>query len=255
MELWHVVVLGIIEGITEFLPISSTGHLILASELLDIRQTEFVKTFEIAIQSGAILSVIVLYWKRLLSEKILLRQTAIAFIPTAVFGAILYKVVKTFFLGNAMLTVIMLFIGGIGIIAAEYYFRRERATKEITELSIGKTALIGVFQALAMVPGVSRSASTIIGGLFMGLSRKASVEFSFILAIPTMLAATTLDLTNTAPSFSGSEIQTLIIGFIVSFIVALIVVKWFLRFVQKYDLIPFGIYRIIVSLLFFLFVL
>lgn len=252
MDLFQAILLGIIEGFTEFLPVSSTGHLILASHLLNLKQTEFLKSFEIAIQSGAILSVVVLYGRQLVSNAKLLKQALIAFIPTGVIGFVLYKLVKTYLLGNSYVTLVALLLGGVGIIAAEYFLKKEKKTFEVKDLSIKRTFLIGIAQSISMIPGVSRSASTIIGGLFLGLNRKAAVEFSFILAIPTMVAATGYDLLKSYQTFSISDFQMLAIGFVTSFIVAIIAIKWFLRFVKTSNLIPFGIYRIAVALIFLL---
>lgn len=255
MDLSHAILLGIIEGVSEFLPISSTGHLILASNLLNLEQTNFLKSFEIAIQSGAILSVVVLYGGKLWQDKILLKQTLIAFVPTGVLGFVLYKLVKTYLLGNSYVTLAALLLGGVGIIAAEYFLKKEKQTVEVKDLSMKRTFIIGVVQSISMIPGVSRSAATIIGGLFLGLNRKAAVEFSFILAIPTMLAATGYDLLKSAETFSISDFQTLATGFVTSFIVALIAIKWFLRFVQTSTLVPFGIYRIVLPIVYILFFL
>ena len=250
MNYIDAIILSVVEGITEFLPVSSTGHLILFSNLLNLPQTEFLKSFEIAIQLGAILSVVVLYGRKLLSDTKLIKQTLIAFVPTGIFGLLLYKLVKDYLLGNAIVTVAALFLGGIGIIAAEYYFKNKKHGVEVNELGIKETLLIGVAQSVSMIPGVSRSAATIIGGLFLGLNRKAAVEFSFILAIPTMFAATAYDLLKSAQTFNVSDFQTLAVGFVVSFIVALMAVKWFVGFVKTKTLIPFAIYRIIISLVF-----
>ena len=252
MDLFHALILGVIEGITEFLPISSTGHLILASKLFSIPSTEFVKTFEIAIQSGAILSVVVLYARKLLKDIELLKRVIVAFIPTGILGYILYKLVKTYLLGNANVVLLSLFWGGIALIAVEWYFKRTKHTgSNIDRVSYKKAIIIGLFQAISMVPGVSRAAATIVGGMFVGLPRKAAVEFSFMLAIPTMLAATLLDLSKTSINFSSSEWSALAVGFITSFIVAIVVIRWLLKFIERYTFIPFGIYRIILAILYF----
>jgi undecaprenyl-diphosphatase len=254
VDILHAVILGIIEGITEFLPVSSTGHLILASELLGIESTEFVKSFEIAIQAGAILAVVVLFWRKLLLNKHLFLITIISFLPTGILGLLFYKVVKTYLLGNSLVTVTSLLLGGLAIIVAERYFASQKEGKEIEKLTHKQALMIGLIQSVSMIPGVSRSAATIFGGLALGLNRKAAVEFSFLLAIPTMAAATGYDLLKTSHAYSSSELQALAIGCITAFITALIVVKWFIKFVQTSNLIPFGIYRIIAALAFFAFV-
>lgn len=252
MDLFQALILGIIEGITEFLPISSTGHLILAGKLLLIPSTEFVKTFEVAIQSGAILSVIVLYGPKLIKDTKLLKRVMVAFIPTGILGLILYKIVKTYLLGNSNVVLLSLFWGGIALIAVEWYFKRSKHKGDVNTISYKKAAIIGIFQAISMVPGVSRAAATIFGGMFMGLSRKTAVEFSFILAIPTMLAATALDLSKTSTNFTPWEWTALGTGFTTSFLVAIAVIKWLLKFIERYSFVSFGIYRIILSVLYFL---
>lgn len=252
MNLLQAIILSIIEGISEFLPISSTGHMVLASRLLAISQTDFVKSFEIIIQLGAILSVIVLYGLKMLNNKELLKKTLIAFIPTGIVGLALYKIIKQMLIGNTMITVASLFIGGIAIIILEKYFKNRQKFNTLENLSYKKSFLIGIFQSISVVPGVSRAAATIFGGLFMGLDRKSATEFSFILAIPTMLAATGLDLVKSASSFSMEQSEILVIGFMGSFIVALLCVKWLMSYVKSNNFIPFGIYRIIIAVAFLL---
>ncbi len=252
----QAILLAIIEGITEFLPISSTGHLILASEILKIEQTEFVKSFEIFIQLGAILAVIVLYWKTLLTKKAVLERIFVAFLPTAVLGFTFYKLIKQLLIGNALVTLAALFGGGIILIFLELLYKeKEHHVESIQQITIRKAFIIGLFQSLSMIPGVSRAAATIVGGLLLGTKRKAAVEFSFLLAIPTMLAATGFDLIKSNLEFTSNELTLLAIGFIGSFVVALLAVKFFLQFIQNNTFITFGIYRIVVSILFFLFVL
>lgn len=253
MDVLHALILSVIEGITEFLPISSTGHLVLASKLLSIPQTEFVKTFEIAIQGGAILSVIVLYAKRLLTDAATLKKVIVAFVPTGIVGLTLYKFIKTILIGSIELTIAMLLLGGIVIILLEIYFKKNKPKLEIKDLSYKKAFLVGVFQSISIVPGVSRAAATIFGGMGMGLNRKAAVEFSFMLAIPTLLAATGLDLVKSVSGYSPSEFQILSLGFLGAFITALIVIKWLLTYVQRFSFVPFGVYRIILASVFFIF--
>jgi undecaprenyl-diphosphatase len=256
MELFHTVILSIVEGISEFLPISSTGHLILTAKILGVQQTEFVKTFEIVIQLGAILAVAVLYWQRFLQSKRVWFNVAAAFIPTAIVGLTLYKLIKGFLLGNELITVAALLFGGVGLIILELLHKeKESHTGTIDSLTLKQSFLIGICQSLSVVPGVSRSAASIMGGLFLGTKRVVAVEFSFLIAIPTMLAASALDLFETRFAYTREEYLTLCIGFVISFFVALIVVRWFVRFVQTNTFIPFGIYRIILALLYFLFVL
>ncbi|HWB33779.1 MAG TPA: undecaprenyl-diphosphatase UppP [Candidatus Paceibacterota bacterium] len=255
MSIIQSIILGIIEGITEFLPISSTGHLILASSLLGLAQSDFQKSFEIVIQLGAIAAVIVLYYKSFLNIEIL-KRVVVAFIPTGIIGLALYKVVKTYLLGNEAVVLWALLLGGAALIAFEY-FHQERASAhaEIAHMSYRQALAIGVFQSLAIVPGVSRSAASIVGGLLVGMRRVAIVEFSFLLAVPTMLAASGLDLVKSASAFSGGDILVLAVGFITAFFVAIASIRWLLAYVRGHNFVPFGIYRVIVAILFFFLVL
>ena len=260
MTIFHAIILGIIEGITEFLPISSTGHMILTSKVLGLADSEFIKTFEIFIQLGAILSVVCLYFKRIITSFSTIKKIIIAFIPTAIIGLLLHDFVKNYLLASYLIVSISLIIGGFIIILFERAERKKRvkhgaiktdqtqvASSEIT----GKQAFfVGIFQSIAMIPGVSRSAATIIGGQMQGISRIAIVEFSFLLAIPTMLAASVLDLYKGIDSINHNEIVLLITGFVTAFIVAIIAIKKFLNFIQTKDFVGFGIYRIIVGTIF-----
>lgn len=256
MNIFQAVILSIVEGITEFLPISSTGHLILTTNLLGIPETEFVKSFEIYIQLGAILSVIVLYAQKYIQNLKVWKNVIAAFIPTALIGFLLYKFVKTFLLGNSMVVVLALLVGGILLIWLEkIHHEKNTAVTKIEDLSLKQSFLIGLAQSLSIIPGVSRSASTILGAMFLGAKRGVAVEFSFLLAVPTMLAASGYDLLKSDFSFTSNEWMLIAVGFIGSFITALIVVRWFIKFVQTNTFIPFGIYRIILGLIFLLFIL
>ncbi len=267
MDIVQVLLLSITEGLTEFLPISSTGHLLLASRFLNIEQTEFVKSFEIIIQLGAILSVVVLYWKKLLSGFGIWRNIIAAFIPTAVVGLVLYDFIKEVLFENILVTVFALLIGGILLIVIERFYEqsspfsrekgkeKERAIGSVEELTLKQSFLIGIAQSFSVIPGTSRAASTIIGGLLVGAKRKVAVEFSFLLAIPTMMAATGLDLIKSEFNFTSQELMILGIGFIGSFVTALLVVKWFIKFVQTNNFFWFGVYRIVLALLFLFFMM
>lgn len=256
MDFLQAFLLSVVEGITEFLPISSTGHLILASELLKIPQTEFVKTFEIIIQSGAILGVLILYWKKFLKDMEYLKKVIIAFIPTGIIGFILYKLIKSFLLGNAWITVSALLLGGIAIILIEKYFQRNKGKSlTVSNLSYKNAAVIGVIQSLSVIPGVSRSAATILGGMGLGLKREEAVEFSFMVAIPTMAAATGYDLLKSADQFKSNDLLILSFGFLISLITAVISVRWFINFVKTSNLIPFAFYRIALALIFLIFMI
>jgi len=253
MDFITAFILGIVQGISEFLPISSTGHMILASHLMGLKHTEFLKSFEIAIQAGTILSVVVLYWRSLLVDFEVIKRLAVAFIPTGVLGLTLYKLIKGYLLGSETVVLCSLLIGGIFIVAFEFWYReKEDATSEIREISYKHAVIIGLFQSIAMIPGVSRSASTILGGLWLGLKRKTIVEFTFLLAVPTMLAATGYDLIKSGSQFSFDQIQYLLIGFVTAFVVALLTIKFLLQFIKTHTFIPFGIYRIVLVVFWFL---
>lgn len=251
MDYLQALVLSFVEGITEFLPISSTGHLVLTSKLLNIPQTDFVKSFEIIIQLGAILSIVLIYFKTLTTSFKIWQRIFASFIPTAILGFIFYDFIKEILIGNLYVTLIALFIGGILLIILEkVYQEKEHHLDDIEKLPLKKAVFIGLIQSLSMIPGVSRAAATIFGGLFVGLKRKTSVEFSFLLAIPIMGAATALDLKESSFSFTLNEWSILLVGFIGAFITAFLTVKFFLKFIQSHTFIPFGIYRIILSLIF-----
>ena len=250
MTLFYAIVLGVIEGVTEFLPISSTAHMILASRAMHLEETEFLKSFEIIIQLGAILSVVVLYWKKFLSVEVI-KKLVVAFIPTGIVGLTVYKALKTYLLGNMTVVLLSLIIGGIALILYER-FQPMRDAEEIdfTEITYTKALLIGLFQSLAIVPGVSRSAATIVGGSFIGISKRTIVEFSFMLAVPTMMAATVLELIK-SPALTGNY-GVLAAGFIVSFITAIFAIKSFLSFIKTRSFAAFGWYRIVLAVVFFL---
>ena len=253
MSVFHAFIFGVVEGITEFLPISSTGHLILTARILGFAQTDFIKSFEIAIQLGAILSVVVLYWRSFLVNPEVLKRVIAAFIPTAVLGLLFYKIIKKFLLGESVV-LWALFIGGIFLIVFELWHKETKNdAEEIAYISYPQVFLIGVFQSVAMIPGVSRAAATICGGLFLGVKRKTIVEFSFLLAVPTMLAATVLDLLKSGGAFSASEFKFLSVGFFSSFAMGIIAIQFLIRFIQSHRFISFGIYRIILALVFCLY--
>ncbi len=256
MDIIQALILAVVEGITEFLPISSTGHLVLAAELLKIPQTEFVKSFEVIIQLGAILAIVLIYFKRLLQSRKLWPIIILAFIPTAIVGFTLYPLIKSVLLGNTQVTLWALFLGGIVLIIWEFFYKEQpHHINEVEKLTYKKALLIGVFQSFSVVPGVSRAASTIIGGLTVGLTRKAAVEMSFFLAVPTMVAATGLDLIKSEFSFSANEWMVLAVGFIGAFITAMFAVKFFLQYIAKHTFVAFGIYRILLAIAFWIFVM
>jgi undecaprenyl-diphosphatase len=256
MTYLHAIILGIVEGITEFLPISSTGHLIVTGHLLGIPVSEFTKSFDIFIQLGAILAVVYFYRHTIFKTTETWKKVLAAFIPTAVVGLILYPFVKGFLLGNIEITIISFIVGGIILVAFELWQEPRRKDeskmyKTVAEVPYKSAIIIGLSQVIAMIPGVSRSATTVVSGELLSLSRKAVVEFSFLLAIPTMLAATSLDMLSMGFVFSTQEYLLLATGFTVSFFVALLVIKWLLSYVEKHSFIAFGMYRILAGLVFF----
>lgn len=255
------IIIAIVEGITEFLPVSSTGHMIIAQKLLGVEPSEFANLFTINIQLGAILSVIVLYFKKFLEplKKVensgsWLKRNSIRFdfylklvvavIPAAVIGLLFNDVVESM-LGNVVVVAIALILGGVILIFVDKWFKN---TREDNEITYSKAFKIGSFQIISMIPGVSRAAATIIGGLTQKLNRKNAAEFSFFLAVPTMLGATILELYKNYESINSSNIQVLIIGNIVAFIVALLAIKGFISFLTKHGFKMFGYYRIVVGL-------
>ena len=255
MTYLHAIILGIVEGITEFLPISSTGHLVLTGKLLGLNADAFLTTFNIAIQLGAILAVLTLYGKMLIQKPGVIARIAVAFVPTGILGLVLYPYVKEW-LTNPVIVVWALGIGGLVLILFERFVPEPAdAGEDIATLGYGKSFTIGLVQAVSMVPGVSRAAATIIGGLSLGMSRRAIVEFSFLLALPTMAAATGLDLIENAGAFSREQFGMLTVGFVLSWAMAALTIRWLLRFIQRHDFTSFGIYRIILATAFALLVL
>lgn len=249
LSITQALVLGIVEGLTEFLPVSSTAHLDLTRHAMHLAATEYMKSFEVIIQFGAILSVVVLYWGKLWNVE-MLKKLVIAFIPTGILGLTLYKFIKAYLFGNMTVILAALVIGGVLLIVFERYHDKADTDVDFSEITYRKAVLIGLFQSVAMVPGVSRSAATIVGGSMIGISKRTIVEFSFLLAIPTMMAATVLDLYKNYESLS-TNLPALACGFIVSFFTAIIAIKSFLAFVKKKAFSAFGWYRIVLAVVFF----
>lgn len=246
MQYLQAIILGALEGLTEFLPVSSTAHLIWGVKLLSLPNSEFWKSFEIFIQLGAVLAVFIFYFKKIWQLENI-KKLFVAFLPTAIIGYLLYGIIKNVFFDSYLIIAWALLIGGVIMLI----FESKHQAKE-KEITLTKAFLIGVFQALAVIPGVSRSAATIIGGLSLGIGRKDIVEFSFLLAVPTIVAASLFDLKSTGFHFSSNEFIILTIGLVVSFIVAWLVIKAFLKYIQKYDFKPFAWYRIAIGLIFLL---
>jgi undecaprenyl-diphosphatase len=251
MNLIESIIIAVVEGITEFLPVSSTGHMIIAERLMHVQETEFVKVFTVAIQLGAILSVIVLYWKKFFDFKKInfYLKLIVGVIPALAFGFLFNKKIDLL-LDSATTVAISLLIGGIVLLFIDKFFTNPTVNEE-EEIKPKHALLIGFWQCIAMIPGVSRSAASIIGGMQQGLSRNLAAEFSFFLAVPTMLAATGYKLLKyykEAGGFSTEEIKMLAVGNVVAFIVALLAIKLFINFVKKYGFKIWGIYRIILGI-------
>ncbi len=249
MTLFQTIIIAIVEGLTEFLPVSSTGHMIIAQGILGVKSTEFVKLFTICIQFGAILSVLVLYWKRFLQSLNFYYKLFIAFIPAAVIGFLASDFIDSM-LENVWVVSIMLVIGGVFMLFCDKWFNHPEEDQTIT---YKKSFKIGLFQCIAMIPGVSRSMATIVGGMTQKLSRKTAAEFSFFLAVPTMLAATGYKLLKAILEDGGvemlqSNLSTLIIGNVIAFIVAMLAIKFFIAVLTKYGFKAFGYYRIVAGI-------
>jgi len=243
MTWFEALILAIVEGITEFLPVSSTGHMILAEGLMGMKSNDFVQAFIINIQFGAILSVVVLYWKRFFQTMKFYYKLFVAFIPAAVFGLLLSDYIDMM-LENVYVVAVMLILGGIVLVFVDNWFKDGKDDEEVT---YPKALKIGFFQVIAMIPGVSRSAATIIGGMTQKLSRKAAAEFSFFLAVPTMFAASGYKLMKNYSAINTDNIGILIFGNVVAFIVALIAIKSFITYLTKHGFKMFGYYRIVVG--------
>jgi len=244
MSIWQAIILAIIEGITEFLPVSSTGHMIIASSFMGISHLEFTKMFTVNIQFGAILSVVVLYWKRFFQSTEFYFKLFVAFIPAAILGFLLNDLIDSM-LENVVVVAVSLLVGGIILVFID---RIANDTISEREISYFDALKIGFFQCIAMIPGVSRSASTIIGGMLQGLSRKQAAEFSFFLAVPTMAAAGGYKLLKTYDTIQAEDIKILLLGNLVAFVVAMLAIKFFISFLTKYGFKIFGYYRIVLGL-------
>jgi undecaprenyl-diphosphatase len=244
MSVIEAIIIAIVEGITEFLPISSTGHMIIAQSILGVESTDFVKAFTVNIQFGAILSVIVLYWKRFFQTWDFYFRLFVACLPLII-AYVLEKQIDTM-LESVMVVAVALLLGGILLIFVDQWF--DRAENENTRLTYKKALIIGFFQIISVIPGVSRSGATIVGGMTQKLSRKNAAEFSFFLAVPTMFAASALKLVKNYKMISADNINLLLIGNVVAFIVAVVAIKFFIAILTRYGFKWFGYYRIAVGL-------
>ena len=254
MHILQTLVLGAVEGFTEFLPISSTAHMMIAARVMGLANTDFLKTFEIVIQFGAILAVVAIYWPRLYALRKVWSKILAAFIPTGIIGFILYKFIKGYLLGNNSVAIWALGIGGALFILFEFFHKdkpvSQESLQELAGMSHTKAVAIGLAQSLAVIPGVSRSAATIVAGRALGISRVAIVEFSFLLAVPTMLAASGYELLKSTPHLDAGQYGYLLIGLAVAFVTAHLTVRWLIRYVQGHNFTAFGIYRIIMAFAF-----
>ena len=261
MNTIQTIIIAIVEGITEFLPISSTGHMIIVQKLLGVPTSEFVNLFTVNIQFGAILSVVVLYWKKFVEpinsiaiegsrwKKFSHRfdfylKLLVAFLPAAFFGLLFNNYINTL-LESIVVVAISLVLGGIVLLFVDNWFKKPTV---IQEISYPKALKIGFFQVISMIPGVSRAAATIIGGLSQKLTRKNAAEFSFFLAVPTMIAASALEMFKTYHAITGENIKLLLLGNIVAFVVAMLAIKGFISFLTRHGFKIFGYYRIAVGL-------
>lgn len=259
MDLLTVIILGIVEGVTEFIPVSSTGHLVLASALLGYDAEQWA-TFNVVIQLGAILAVVVLYWRTFWAVGVgllqrdatsfrFVRNILIAFIPSAVIGLAVHDQIEVM-LGSPTLVAVALIVGGIAILLIERFVKQADIVG-VAEIPLSRVIGIGFIQCLSMVPGVSRSGATILGALSLGVERRTAAEFSFFLAVPTMIGASTLELVKNREqllSGTGVGLDAIAVGFVVSFVVALIVIKAFVHFVSRHGFGPFAWYRIVAGI-------
>lgn len=253
MNIIHVLILSIVEGITEFLPVSSTFHLIQTAKILGIPQSDFTKLFEVFIQAGAILSVVFLYAKTILKDKELMKKTLISFLPTAIIGLVLYKVIKNVFFESPYLMTGVFIIFGIVFLIAEYLVQQKKLKlhHDTKDLTYKQAFIIGLFQSLAVIPGVSRAGAVIISMMFLGYKRDESARYSFILSIPTIFAASFYDLYKMREvAFSNlNNGGILILGFVGAFVSSYLVVKWLIQYLQRNSLAFFGWYRILLGII------
>ena len=248
MSIFDSIILGIIEGITEFLPISSTAHMIVVSTFLGLKQSLQNIAFEIIIQLGATLAIVLIYLEKINFKNInLWKKVIIAFLPLLIVGFLLKDQIKTLF--NITVVAWMFIIGGVIFFIVEKFYSEKNRVNEVEKVSLKQALIIGLFQIFALIPGTSRSGATIVGGMLTGLSRKTAADFSFLLAIPTMFVVSGYEFIKNFDSFSNQNFLVLATGFIVSFISAYIAVKLFLKFVQKYTLNAFGVYRIVFGII------
>lgn len=253
MSYVEIFVLSLIEGLTEFLPVSSTGHLIVTAAMMGLQEEGFVKSFNIIIQSGAIASVLVLYWRRFLPNLSFYKRLFVAFLPAALIGLAIKSKIDVL-LGSVQVVAWALIVGGLILIWSDRYFKNHENTKKLDDLSLKDCLVLGLVQCFAFIPGVSRSGATIIGGLSLGMSRREAAEFSFFLAVPTLAGATFIKLFGILKTIEDSQWGQLALGMILSFLFALIAIRFFIQLVSRFGFRHFGIYRIILGMLILFFV-
>ncbi len=253
MDIFQAIIIGIIEGFTEFLPISSTGHMIVASSYLGVSQDSLTKAYEVIIQFAAILAVMLVYRDKLTFSKIVLWQKLfVAFLPLAIVGFIFKDQIKALF--SVEVVAIMFIVGGIVFLIVEKFYKEEEShTVEVENVTYRQAFLVGIAQIFSLIPGTSRAGATIIGGLLLKMNRKTSAEFSFLLAIPVMGAVSGYDLLKHYSEFADADWIVFIAGFVTAFIVAYITIKLFLVFLQRFTFVSFGIYRIVFGILLLLY--
>lgn len=254
MSYIEATILALIEGITEFLPISSTGHLILTSALMGINEDSFVKSFNVIIQFGAILSVLTLYWKKFFPiQKNFYLKLVLAFLPAAIIGLLVKDYIDAI-LGSTQVVAFALILGGGVIILSDRFFEKnEKVDRNLSTFTIKECLAVGLIQCFAFIPGVSRAAATIIGGQVMGLSRKNATEFSFFLAVPTLSGAAAVKMTSVAKTIQAEQVMTLLFGLVLSYVFALLAIRFLVNFVSRHGMKYFGVYRIILGALILLF--
>jgi len=250
MTFIQILILAIIEGLTEFLPVSSTGHIIIGSSLMGIAQQPFVKDFTVIIQFGAILAVVVAYWKRFFKSFDFYYKLALGVLPALVIGFLINDFIESI-LENVLVVAVTLILGGLVLLKMDEWFAENESSK-VTEPTIKQSFTIGFFQVIAMIPGVSRSGATIFGGMMQGLNKKTAAEFSFFLAVPTMFAATCyklLKIYKLNNGFPTEYLNDLLLGNVIAFVVALIAIRYFIAILIRYGFKIFGWYRIVVGIL------
>jgi undecaprenyl-diphosphatase len=248
MSIFQVVILSLVEGLTEFLPVSSTGHLIVTSALMGISDDGFIKSFNIIIQFGAILSVLVLYWRRFLPNVSFYKKIFVGFLPAAIIGLAVKSKIDAI-LGSVTVVAWALIIGGVILILSDKILENKSPSKTVEDLSLFESLKIGFIQCFAFIPGVSRSAATILGGISLGMSRREAAEFSFFLAVPTLTGAAAIKTLGIIKTIQSDQIGLLILGTFLSFVFAALAIKFFISIVSRYGFRLFGYYRIILGII------